>query len=78
MLKRIIIFAFIFLNYLTVSCQAISAKSAVLIDSASGRVLYEHNAYEQLPMANTTKIMTGLLACESGKLRQLYQRCESK
>ncbi len=67
-LKRIIIFAFIFLNYLTVSCQAISAKSAVLIDGASGRVLYENNAYEKLPMASTTKIMTGLLACESGKL----------
>ena len=68
MLKRIIIFAFIFLNYLTVSCQAISAKSAVLIDADSGRVLYEHNSYEKLPMASTTKIMTGLLACESGKL----------
>ena len=70
MLKRIIIFAFIFLNYLTVSCHAISAKSAVLIDSASGRVLYEHNAYEKLPMASTTKIMTGLLSCESGKLNK--------
>ena len=68
MLKRIIIFAFIFLNYLTVNCQAISAKSAVLIDGVSGRVLYEHNSYEKLPMASTTKIMTGLLACESGKL----------
>jgi len=69
-LKRILIFAFIFLNYLTVSCHAISAKSAVLIDGASGRVLYEHNAYEKLPMASTTKIMTGLLACESGKLEK--------
>ncbi len=70
MLKRILIFAFIFLNYLTVCCQAISARSAVLIDSASGRVLYEHNAYEKLPMASTTKIMTGILACESGKLSE--------
>jgi len=68
--KKILIFAFIFLNYLTVSCHAISAKSAVLIDGASGRVLYEHNAYEKLPMASTTKIMTGLLACESGKLEK--------
>ena len=68
MLKRIIIFAFIFLNYLAVNGFAISAKSAVLIDGVSGRVLYEHNSYEKLPMASTTKIMTGLLACESGKL----------
>ncbi len=69
MLKRILIFAFIFLNYLAVNCQAISAKSAVLIDGASGRVLYEKNAYEKLPMASTTKIMTGLLACESKKMK---------
>ncbi len=50
------------------TAKAISAKSAVLIDSTSGRVLYEKNAHEKLPMASTTKIMTGLLACESGKM----------
>ncbi len=53
------------------TAKAISAKSAVLIDSASGRVLYEKNAYEKLPMASTTKIMTGLLACESGKMGEM-------
>jgi len=51
-----------------ISVHAISADSAILIDSYSGRVLFEQNAYEKLPMASTTKIMTGLLACESGKL----------
>ncbi|MBR1968751.1 MAG: D-alanyl-D-alanine carboxypeptidase [Clostridia bacterium] len=53
------------------NAKAISAKSAVLIDSASGRVLYEKNAHEKLPMASTTKIMTGLLACESGKMKEI-------
>lgn len=53
-----------------ISAGAISAKSAILIDSDSGRVLYEHNSYEKLPMASTTKIMTGLLACESGELNE--------
>ena len=53
------------------SAEAISAKSAVLIDGASGRVLYEKNAHEKLPMASTTKIMTGLLACESGKMEEI-------
>ena len=37
-----------------------------LIDSASGRILYEKNAFEKLPMASTTKIMTALLLCELG------------
>ena len=42
----------------------ISAKSAVLIDAASGQVLYQKNADERLPMASTTKIMTALCALE--------------
>ena len=67
---KIILLLCLFLNMFTANSYAISAKSAVLIDSQSGRVLYEHNAYEKLPMASTTKIMTGLLACESGKLKE--------
>ena len=67
-MKRTIFLLIILLNIFTVHSYAISARSAVLIDSNSGRVLYEHNSYEKLPMASTTKIMTGLLACESGKL----------
>ncbi|MBQ6937140.1 MAG: D-alanyl-D-alanine carboxypeptidase [Clostridia bacterium] len=67
---KIILFLSLILNIFTVNSYAISAKSAVLIDIQSGRVLYEHNAYEKLPMASTTKIMTGLLACESGKLKE--------
>lgn len=69
MLKNII-YLLVIILLIPVSVSAISAKSAILIDSASGRVLYEHNSYEKLPMASTTKIMTGLLACESGKLNK--------
>lgn len=45
-----------------------SAGSAILIDGLTGKVLYEKNAYETMPMASTTKIMTTLLAIESGDL----------
>ncbi len=69
-MKRIILLLIVFLNITSLNSYAISAKSAVLIDSQSGRVLYEHNSYEKLPMASTTKIMTGLLACESGMLNE--------
>lgn len=44
------------------------AKSAVLMDAASGRVLYEKNGYEHMPNASTTKIMTCILALELGDL----------
>ena len=65
-----IIYLLVSILLIPISASAISAKSAILIDSDSGRVLYEHNSYEKLPMASTTKIMTGLLACESGKLNE--------
>ncbi|MDD5017746.1 MAG: D-alanyl-D-alanine carboxypeptidase [Eubacteriales bacterium] len=43
----------------------LSAASAILIEATTGRVLYEQNAYEQMPMASTTKIMTAILAIEN-------------
>ena len=45
----------------------VKGKGAVLLEQDSGRVLYEQNAYEPLPMASTTKIMTCILALEEGK-----------
>ena len=42
------------------------ARSAVLMDAESGRILYEKNGSEILPMASTTKIMTCILALENG------------
>lgn len=46
----------------------ITAPTAILIDVASGKVLYEKNADEKHYPASTTKVMTGLLAVEHGKL----------
>lgn len=46
----------------------VSAKSAVLIEAESGRVLYQKNAFIRLPMASTTKIMTAIVAIEKGDL----------
>ena len=43
----------------------VDAKAAILIDSDSGKVLYEKNADEQCYPASTTKIMTALLAFEA-------------
>jgi len=43
-----------------------SASSAILIDAESGRVLYEQNAREPRYIASITKLMTALVAMESG------------
>lgn len=50
----------------------ISAKAAVLMLSQTGEILYAKNENEKLPMASTTKIMTSIVALESGKQRQEF------
>lgn len=45
---------------------SVSGRSAVLLEASTGRVLYEKNAFEKMPMASTTKIMTALVALEYG------------
>ena len=49
----------------------VAGKSALLMDAATGTVLYEHNAHEPLAPASVTKVMTMLLimeAIDSGKI----------
>jgi D-alanyl-D-alanine carboxypeptidase (penicillin-binding protein 5/6) len=58
-------------GFYTVSArQDTSARAAVIMDVNSGRILYSKNMNEKLSMASTTKIMTTLVAVESGKLKE--------
>jgi D-alanyl-D-alanine carboxypeptidase (penicillin-binding protein 5/6) len=47
----------------------ISASAAVLMDAATGTVLFDQAMQARRPMASTTKIMTALVALESADLR---------
>lgn len=47
-----------------------NASACVVVDAADGEVIYGHDAFVQRSMASTTKIMTCLLACESGRLEE--------
>lgn len=49
----------------------VSAQAAVLMDRSSGRILYEKNGTEELPIASITKVMTAVLAIESGKMNRM-------
>lgn len=46
----------------------VSANNAILIEQSSGRVLFEKQAHQEQPIASITKIMTAIIAIESGKL----------
>ena len=67
--------AMLLLGLLPISAMAagpeVAAKSAVLMDMATGMVLQEQNAHEKLAPASVTKVMTLLLimeAIDSGKI----------
>lgn len=49
---------------------SVGAEGAILMDARTGQVLFEKNAYKQLAPASTTKIMTAILAIESGRLEE--------
>lgn len=56
----------------SVSALGTSARSAILIDAGSGRVLYEQNADERMLIASITKIMTAVVALENGDVDEMY------
>ncbi|WP_288327322.1 D-alanyl-D-alanine carboxypeptidase family protein, partial [uncultured Clostridium sp.] len=45
-----------------------NARCAIALDKETKNVLFEQNAYEIVPMASTTKILTALIAIEQGDL----------
>ncbi len=52
------------------TAPALSAIASYLVDMDTGNILENTNGYKPLPMASTTKIMTALIAIESGNLAQ--------
>jgi len=52
------------ISFFPVRAKALSAEHAILLDAATGRVLFEKHADEQSLIASTTKIMTALVVCE--------------
>ena len=51
----------------------ITADAAIVVDTGSGRVLYEKNADKREYPASMTKMMTCLLAIESGRLGSIVE-----
>jgi serine-type D-Ala-D-Ala carboxypeptidase (penicillin-binding protein 5/6) len=47
----------------------VTAKSAIVVDAHTGSVLWSQDPDERLPPASTTKVMTAILALQSGRLR---------
>ena len=70
-MKKVLVILLLFLIPLNVFCKEDTfdtAKSSIVIDLDSGRVLYENNADEERLIASITKIMTCIIAIEQGDL----------
>ncbi|MDQ0976101.1 D-alanyl-D-alanine carboxypeptidase (penicillin-binding protein 5/6) [Neobacillus niacini] len=55
---------------------SVSARGAVLMEQESGRVLFEKDAHTKRRIASITKIMTAILAIESGKMDEIVKVSE--
>ena len=72
MKKYLLIFMiFVLIPMMSVKAISTSATSAILMDQDSGRILYSENIHEVRSIASISKIMTGILAVESGKLDEM-------
>ncbi|MDN4527338.1 D-alanyl-D-alanine carboxypeptidase family protein [Fictibacillus fluitans] len=52
----------------TAAGPGVSARAAILMEQESGRILYARNEHRPMRIASITKIMTAIIAIESGKL----------
>ena len=66
-MKKLLLFLFLFFP-ISVKGIETSARSAILMDLDSNRILYEKNIHEIRSVASISKIMTAVVAIESGHI----------
>jgi D-alanyl-D-alanine carboxypeptidase (penicillin-binding protein 5/6) len=52
---------------------ALTARAAIVVDVGSGDTLFEREADARLPPASTTKVLTAIVALESGRLDETFR-----
>ena len=71
-MRRILLILLLIIPF-KINALEVSSKSAILMDSDSGRILYHKNIDSKMLIASTTKIMTGIIAVESNKLDDMVK-----
>lgn len=82
MIWKLVVFALMVSLFITNIPQkvdasvSVSARGAVLMEQESGRILFEKDAHTKRRIASITKIMTAVLAIESGNMNELVKVSE--
>lgn len=73
MRKKTLLWALLFVLLLSPQARAInvSADAAILMDGATGKIIFAKNIHKQRPPASITKIITAYLAISNGDLNSL-------
>lgn len=71
LISVLIVFSNSIAVYATSEAPIISSPNAVLIDSITGKVLFDENAHELAYPASTTKVMTAILVLENANLDEV-------
>ena len=69
-MKKIILLSMLLIPF-NIQALEVSSKSAILMDEDTGRILYKKGIDDKRLIASTTKIMTAVIALESGKMDDL-------
>lgn len=68
MLKKYLFFLLLLLIPISTNALSNTARSSIVMDMNTKRILYENNAYEQRSVASISKLMTALLTIENTNL----------
>lgn len=71
LMSTLILFIFFSTSFADNTELKASSPACILIDSESGKIIYEKNAYEKMYPASTTKIMTAIIAIENCNLSDI-------
>ena len=70
-MKKIIVLIILILIPIKIDAIEVGGVSAILLEESTNKILYAKNIHEQRSVASISKIMTALLAVESGKMNDI-------
>lgn len=70
-LSLLTIFIIVYSTFSWASSPEISSGAAILVESSTGNILFQKNAYEKMYPASTTKVLTAILTLENCDLDEM-------